>query len=89
MERELKVFISYGREDVTNAFAEKLHGDLASRGYNPTLDVKDFRVGVLLAEVIGNKIVDCEIMVVILSKKYSESTWCTDELTLAKNEGKD
>ena len=82
--QKLRIFISYGRESITNAFAEKLHTDLIAKHYEPTLDVVDFIPGISLSKVISSKIADCDFMIVILSDKYSESEWCRDELIFAK-----
>ena len=86
--RKLKLFISYGREEVTNGFAVRLHGDLEKKGYEPTLDVKDFLIGDSLSGVISQGIANCDAMIVILSNKYSKSSWCNDELIFAKNSKK-
>ena len=86
--RKLKLFISYGREEVTNTFAKRLHGDLENKGYQPTLDAKSFEIGDSLSHVISQGIANCDAMIVILSKKYSKSSWCNDELIFAKKRNK-
>ena len=85
---KLKIFISYGREDITNEFAVGLHEILKSYNYEPVLDVKDFIAGESLSGTISSEIASSDVMIVILSKKYSHSTWCTDELIFAKGKGK-
>ena len=87
--QKLKLFISYGREDITNDFAEKLYGDLNEYGCEPVLDVKDFIAGQSLSEMISTKKANCDVIIVILSKKYSKSDWCVGELTLAKDKQKE
>ena len=86
--QKLKLFISYGREEVTNKFAERLHEDLENKGYEPTLDAKDFEIGDSLSGVISEGIAKCDAMIVILSKKYSKSQWCRKEILFAKNRNK-
>ena len=86
--RKLKLFISYGREEVTNKFAERLHEHLESKGYEPTLDAKNFEIGDSLSDVISEGIANCDAMIVILSKKYSKSPWCNNELKFAKKKSK-
>ena len=73
---------------VTNKFAERLHKDLESRGYEPTLDAKNFEIGDSLSVSISEGIGKCDAMIVILSKKYSKSSWCNDELKFAKKKSK-
>ena len=85
---KLKIFISYGREDITNDFAIKLYEDLKTKGYEPILDAKNFIAGEQLSEVIANKIADCHVMLVILSEKYSKSDWCRAELAFANKQKK-
>ena len=84
----MKLFISYGREEVTNRFAERLHKDLENKGYEPTLDAKDFEIGDSLSDVISERIANCDAMIVILSKKYSKSQWCNGEIIFAKKKNK-
>lgn len=86
--QKLKLFISYGREEITNDFAERLHEYLKSEGYEPTLDAKDFLIGDSLSQVISGGIANCDAMIIILSQKYSTSQWCIDELKFAKQENK-
>ena len=86
--QELTVFISYGREDITNKFAEKLHRDLTTNGYKCIRDVEDFLAGDSLSEVIANKIAGCDAFIVILSQKYSQSKWCCNELIYADDQKK-
>ena len=86
--RKLKLFISYGREEVTITFAKRLHGDLENKGYEPTLDTESFEIGDSLSDVISQGIANCDAMIVILSKKYSKSSWCNDELEFAKKRNK-
>ena len=84
----MKLFISYGREEVTNKFAERLHEDLENKGYEPTLDAKDFEIGDSLSGVISEGIAKCDAMIVILSKKYSKSSWCRKEIIFAEKRNK-
>ena len=86
--QKLKVFISYGREEITNKFAVTLHGDLTSNGYECTLDVKDFKADDSLSGVISDKIDGCDAFIIILSKKYSQSDWYRAELVYAKDQKK-
>lgn len=88
MNQKLKLFISYGREDITNSFAERLYEDLKSKGYEPILDVKDFILGNSLSDSISEGIAKCDIMILILSQKYSKSQWCIDELTFARKKAR-
>lgn len=87
-DRKLKLFISYGREEVTIEFAKKLHEYLKYQGYEPTLDTEDFLVGDSLSDVISTGIANCDAMILILSQKYSKSQWCKDELKFAKKKNK-
>jgi len=86
--QKLKLFISYGREEVTNSFAVKLYKDLKSKNYEPTLDVIDFLAGESLSYTIADKIANCDVMIIILSKKYSQSKWCRKELNFADKKDK-
>ena len=86
--RQLKIFISYGREDITNEFAMLLYDTLKTHNYEPVLDVKDFVASVSLSKVISDKIASSDVMIVILSKKYSQSDWCSNELIFAKQKDK-
>ena len=85
---KLRIFISYGREDITNDFAEKLYKDLKANGYEPILDTENFQAGQQLSDVISDKIANCHVMLVILSKKYSKSNWCCKELVFAEQHKK-
>ena len=86
--QNLKIFISYGREDITNSFAERLYEDLKRTGYTPILDAKDFLLGDSLPARIAGEIAKSDIMILILSRKYSKSQWCSDELNFARKRDK-
>ena len=83
-DQNLKIFISYGREDITNEFVVRLYEDLQREGYDCTLDVKDFNAGDELSHVIPDNIDHCDVFIIILSQKYSKSGWCCAELKHAK-----
>lgn len=83
LDQRLKIFISYRREEVTIDFAGRLYEDLQSRGYNPIRDAEDFTPGNFLSDDITNTITSCDVMIIIVSQKYSQSDWCYKELALA------
>ena len=86
--QKLKVLISYGREEVIDKFAETLHGDLTTNGYECTLDAKDVCTGVSVSDVVSDKIADCDAFIVVFSQKSSQSEWCRAELAYAKTRKK-
>ena len=82
--QKLKVLISYCREEVTDKFAETLHEDLTTNGYECTLDAKDVITGASVSlDVVADKIAGCDAFIVIFSQKSSQSEWCHIELAYA------
>ena len=80
---QFKVFISYGRESTTTKFAKKVHGELYENGYEVFLDEIDMKGGQSYSYVLSDRIKDCNVMIVILSERYSQSDMCRKELIFA------
>ena len=80
---KLKLFISYGREEITNAFADRLHDDLRKQGWIVFLDKHKITWGCHISDTIASDIEKCDAMIIIFTKKYNNSEWCRKELELA------
>jgi len=82
------LFISYGREKITNAFAEQLCDDLQKQGWKVFLDVHDIDWGSDIADKISSAVHECHAMIIIFTQKYGKSEWCQKELQHASNQKK-
>ena len=85
---KLKLFISYGREEITNDFAVRLLNDLKKKGWEVFLDVDEIPCGANISRKIADAIDACHGMIIIFTEKYGNSEWCKKELEHASSKKK-
>ncbi|KAF5470116.1 hypothetical protein F2P56_010656 [Juglans regia] len=73
------VFLSFRGEDVRQKFISHLYHALHHRGINTCID-KNLERGEEISPEIFKAIERSMISIIVLSKNYSESRWCLDEL---------
>lgn len=76
------VFISYGRAD-SRAFANKLHRQLTSQGYQVWLDQNDIPLGVDFQDQIDDGIAKSNNFLFIIAPHAVHSPYCKKEIELA------
>ena len=76
------VFISYGHNEEVSPFAFKLNADLNERNITTWIDT-DIDSGERWREAIQDAIMYSGAVIVILSKKWVNSTYCTGEANVA------
>ncbi|XP_065910680.1 uncharacterized protein [Dysidea avara] len=85
---KLELFISYGREDITNDFVQKLRDDLKYQNWNVFLDTHNIDHAESLSDKLAKEISKSDGMIIILSKKSCKSKWCEREVKYADQENK-
>lgn len=83
LHRQRRIFVSYRRADARDA-AVQLHDELSGRGFDVFLDTHDIRPGADFQEMLWHRLVDCDVMVVLDTKKYLESKWTPQEIGRAQ-----
>ncbi|KAF5470123.1 hypothetical protein F2P56_010661 [Juglans regia] len=73
------VFLSFRGEDVRQKFVSHLYQALHHRGINTCID-KNLARGEEISPELFKTIERSMISIIVLSKNYSESRWCLDEL---------
>ncbi|XP_042963706.1 disease resistance protein RUN1-like [Carya illinoinensis] len=73
------VFLSFRGTDVRNNFIAHLHYALSRRGINTYID-NNLKKGEEISSELLKAIDGSKISIVVLSKNYSDSRWCLDEL---------
>ena len=86
LRKQRRVFVSYRRTESRGA-ALQLHDLLTARGFDVFLDTHDIRPGEAFQEMLWNRLVDSDVMVMLDTPTYFESRWTRQELgrALAKN----
>ena len=80
MESKMKdFFVSYTGNDVK--YATWIAELLETSGYSVTIQAWDFRPGDNFIAKIDRALIECNKLIVILSKKYLDSEWCKAEWT--------
>jgi len=82
------LFISYGRGETTTPFAQWLRRKLELAGFHVWLDATSIQGGSDWQKAIADGILGCDIVIALLDAKFTRSTFCRDEVTLAKAEQK-
>ena len=78
----VKLFISYVREEATNAFVVKLKRDLEATGLQVFLDGHDI---ILPGDNIQHELAEgIDGIIIIYSERYPTSNWCQNELQMAQ-----
>ncbi|KAG6676426.1 hypothetical protein I3842_15G150700 [Carya illinoinensis] len=74
------VFLSFRGEDVRCGFISHLNHALRQDGINTYMDNTDLEMGEEISPALFKAIEGSMISVIVLSKNYTESRWCLDEL---------
>ena len=82
------LFLSYGREDDTNAFVEKLKHDLEENGFSVWQDTESIPSGSTWVGEIAKGGTNCKALLAVITKKYVSSQYCTKELHAAHDNKK-
>lgn len=81
-----KIFISYSSKD--KEFANKLINDLNRRNIQSFSDENSIQIGDNIEESLTKKILQTNLVVIVLSDNYNKSDWAKKELEFAKKSGK-
>jgi hypothetical protein len=68
------IFISYGRDDSTNEFVDRLHDDMEANGFNAWLDRRDIVLGTIWDIAIQQGLESCRGLLFIATKKVLTRT---------------
>ena len=79
---ERKIFISYRRSDGSKV-AMQLFSEFAKRGYQVFLDTVSVRKGDLIQDEIWHQMADSDLVLMLGTPEYPDSTWCRDEFHTA------
>ncbi|KAM5575246.1 hypothetical protein ABKV19_014272 [Rosa sericea] len=74
------VFLSFRGKDTRNSFADHLYAALDRAGVQAFRDAERLRRGKVIGAELTEAIQQSRISLVVLSKRYAESSWCLDEL---------
>ncbi|KAI3516404.1 hypothetical protein L1887_15319 [Cichorium endivia] len=74
------VFLSFRGEDTRKTFVDHLYFVLEQRGFYTYKDDEKLRRGELIGPSLLKAIEESQIVVVIFSENYANSSWCLDEL---------
>ena len=75
-----EVFLSFRGEDTRHGFTDHLHAALVRKGIFTFRDDEKLERGKFIAPELLKAIKESRFAVVILSRNYTSSTWCLDEL---------
>ncbi len=84
--RQRRAFISYRREEATNA-ALQLYADLSARGFDVFLDTHKIHPGEHFQDVLWHRLCDCDVLLMLDTKGYFESRWTNEEFGRALARG--
>ena len=82
IKKERKVFISYARRDGSKV-AMQLFSELSKRGYDVFVDTIAVDKCEIIQDEIWHQMADSDLVVMLATGKYSQSTWCTEEFRKA------
>jgi hypothetical protein len=86
-EKQTKLFLSYGRGEATK-FVLWIKDQLIRRGFDVWMDSEQIKSGSDWQHAIAEAVLTCDGMITVLDNKYKNSTYCKDEMSLAKSENK-
>ncbi|XP_024639689.1 disease resistance protein RUN1 isoform X2 [Medicago truncatula] len=75
-----EVFINFRGEDTRSNFVSHLYATLSNAGINTFLDDENLEKGKELGPELLRAIQGSQIIIVVFSKNYVQSSWCLDEL---------
>lgn len=75
--KDIQIFVSHATKD--SYFAKALATDLMDANYKVFLDDRSIDIGDRIHEKINDNLENCNALVMIISKNYLESTYCSDE----------
>ena len=75
------VFLSFRGEDTRKKFTDHLYTALKQKGISTFKDDEKLKQGTPIASKLSKAIEESRIAVIILSRDYSSSKWCLNELT--------
>lgn len=78
LRRQRKVFLSYRREEATEA-ALQLFAALSSRGFDVFLDTHGVQTAVDFQETLWHRLCDVDVMIMLDTKTYFDSRWTSEE----------
>eukprot|EP00253_Pinus_taeda_P005444 PITA_05444 len=81
------VFINHRGPDTKATFARPLHHHLLSHGFRAFLDEQELEAGFDFPSQIVRAIRAASVHVAVFSPRYTESTWCLNELLLMRESG--
>lgn len=81
------VFINHRGPDTKATFASPLYRRLLSHGFRPFLDEQELEAGFDFPSQIVHAIRAASVHVAVFSPRYTESTWCLNELLLMRESG--
>ncbi|CAI8002710.1 hypothetical protein GBAR_LOCUS3472, partial [Geodia barretti] len=84
-----EVFLSYGREPEVSVFVKRLQDDLETRGISVWLDIDDIPAGSDWHGAIGTGLQQSKALIAVITTKYLNSKFCTNELYAASSDQKD
>lgn len=74
------MFINFRGEDTRSNFVSHLYATLSNAGINTFLDDENLEKGKELGPELLRAIQGSQIIIVVFSKNYVQSSWCLDEL---------
>ncbi|KAJ4975769.1 hypothetical protein NE237_000875 [Protea cynaroides] len=77
-----QVFLNFRGEDTRNNFVGFLHKTLTDRGIIVFLDEGGMKTGDAIDQSLEKAIKGSKIYIPVFSKRYAESKWCLQELSL-------
>lgn len=83
LRKQRRVFVSYRRTE-SRAAALQLHDLLTARGFDVFLDTHDIRPGDPFQDVLWQRLVDADVMVMLDTPTYFESRWTRQEIGRAR-----
>lgn len=82
--QDQEVFINFRGADLHHSFVRDLEMALKRNGINVYIDQDDELSGVDPRNLLANRIEESKIALAIFSSKYTESSWCLNELVKIK-----
>ncbi|KAM7470251.1 hypothetical protein LguiA_008434 [Lonicera macranthoides] len=74
------VFLSFRGEDTRKTFTDHLYTALVQQGFRTFRDNNETKIGENLKSELEKAISQSKISIIVISKDYTSSTWCLDEL---------
>jgi hypothetical protein len=83
LRKQRRAFVSYRRTEA-RAAAAQIHDLLAAKAFDVFLDTHDIRPGDPFQDVLWHRLCDSDVMVMLDTPTYFESTWTRQELARAR-----